>query len=280
MRRLLCFLLLFSLGSQITFAASSKAQAGNSKDINVNQPVIWASPERLVRDLRSTDGDIRRKALDLVGVPSSYSSAKFVEVQLRIGEMGRRHTDVAIVSLDLDLTNWYAAVAINVGSNWRRIGTFECWCKYESDDLLSQFVRLDSAQGDENELVVHSSGGGTGLYERTEDRFRLRGKMLRKVMSFEDLRQECLVPSKDVRCNIERRIFSSAAEEGLSVLIETKKTIDPAVVPDVIFREPELQIQYTAPISCKGFRWSEKEVRYVPAPLPKDNSCSQNRKEE
>ena len=278
--KMLCLAILLVLSLQLCSISISNAQNAKSRTPETSKPTIWRSPESLMRDLRSTDDNVRRKALDVVGVAPSFVSGP-VEVQLRITEMGKNQTNVAIIVLDLDFTNLFAVVALEVGDHWQQIGTFNCWCKYESGDLLNGFVNLESATDDENELVVHTSGGGTGIYEQKEDRYRLRSGKLIRVLNFVRLSQEC--PGGvggDNMCHLEHRVFMADAADGLSALVETKGTVDPAKTSYLAFIDRTFQLQYTGPTSCRGLRWSEKDLSYVAASLGKQDPCKRSRVED
>ena len=97
---------------------------------------------------------------------------------------------------------------------WKRLTTLECWCKYElysGRDALCTFVSLIPVSGSSTppehyELVLHASGGGTGIYVRNEAHFRVRDGELRRVIAFASRQRSC-PPSVPQKCTLEAREF-------------------------------------------------------------------------
>src|ERR1700678_4325065 len=97
----------------------------------------WASPESIVRDLRSDDEGARAKALRLFGYPEAQMQdvPKPGQIELRYAALGDDATLQAIVAITVIGVMEYAAVAVPKAKEWERIGTFFCWCKYENSPL-------------------------------------------------------------------------------------------------------------------------------------------------
>jgi hypothetical protein len=204
----------------------------------------WASPESIVRDLRSDEEGTRVNALQLFGYPEAelLDAPKPDEIELRYAALGNDAVRQAIVAITVNGVMEYAAVAVPRANGWERIGTFFCWCKYENDPL--QFVDVRPG-GFSNrvwsELVLRPSGGGTGVYGKDEAHFRIHNGALRKVLSFVSFRRSC-PPSP---CTVETRSLSGNA------LVQRLQT------------EP-----HPASTTCTTYLWDEKGFLYRPLGLP------------
>lgn len=221
----------------------------------------WPSPETLVRNLRSLDNAARRNALLMIGVPNEGANSWVPnEVELRYAALGTTEDKQAI------LTVWapsgdmlYGAVAARKGHVWMRIANFSCWCKYEGGDLLSDFVKIEPGPDGYSELIVHASGGGTGLYVRDEVHFRYYEGELRLVFSFQDRFDECLKSP----CSSIYRWFYPEYFDSLSgaVLVEARAQ-SPSAAPTAEEAIPDLQLRnFNAP-TCKTYKWNKKDFRY------------------
>jgi hypothetical protein len=278
MRLALAFLL-FSLPA---YSQASKGTSQEELELR-REHVPWPSPESVERDLRSNDDAVRLKALELLGVshPRYEASDHSMIVigppeglEIRYASLGTDNEQQAIVAADLGAM-FYGAVVTLKGNRWERIAAFSCWCKYERGDVLGSFLQIQlGSQGDE--LVVHTSGGGTGIYEQYEGRFRLYRGELRSVFHFVSRYQECpAAMEKPVPCNLQRRWFvdSGLTDVEVFVLIEARASVFADKVPDLIFEEQDLQIRYTGPITCKAYKWDESKFRYVSISMPASNPC-------
>jgi hypothetical protein len=187
--------------------------------------VAWPTPETVVRDLRSEERGIRTNALKLLGLPveQAIHFDGVDQIDLKYVALGEDSEQQAVLCVQRDSLT-YAAVVAPHGSGWERIALFECWCKYDTDNALGRFVQIHPTADGRNELVVHDSGGGTGLYEQTESHYRVRHADIRRVLSFESRRRSC--PGEGP-CEIRVRWFSD------KTLVEARGTIDPDKAPTV-----------------------------------------------
>ena len=219
-----------------------------------------ASPESLVRDLRSQEKAVRLKALQLVGADASaeiFADAGPDEIELRYASLGEGRTNQAIVMIEA-VSYAYAAVAVPLPNSWERIAVFECWCKYENT-LLDDFVRVEYTQHRFPDLVIRASGGGTGIYEQTEARFALQGKELKDVLSFTNRRREC--PVGTGICLYEHRWFRSGQ------LVEAKARFESGLNTDWDLADA----RDFKSIVCTAYKWDSGSFRYIRAGTPQ--SC-------
>jgi len=194
---------------------------------------VWDKPETVTIGLRSPNEAVRLQALSLLGVtdeesheplwsdktPGTRIGQRVVtpdQVKLIYASLGDDATQYAILAVLLrskQLT--LAAVAApDYRGGWKRLATLECWCKYElysGRDALSTFVSLIPVSGSSTppehyELVLHASGGGTGIYVRNEAHFRVRDGELRRVIAFVSRQRSC-PPSVPQNCTLEARDF-------------------------------------------------------------------------
>ena len=211
-----------------TDSVSNVSRRGRVSSIRRDQQV-WDKPETVTMGLRSPNEAVRLRALSLLGVtdeeshealwsdktPSTRIGQRVVapdQVKLMYASLGNDATQYAILAVLLrskQLT--LAAVAApDHRGGWKRLATLECWCKYELSsgrDALSTFVSLIPVSGSSTppehyELVVHASGGGTGIYVRNEAHFRVRDGELRRVIAFASRQRSC-PPSVPQKCTLE-----------------------------------------------------------------------------
>ena len=227
-----------------------KPDAGTGSLRSRYDRATWASPESVVRDLRSADVGTRAKALRLFGYPEAEMQdvPKPDQIELRYAAIGDDATLQAIAAITVGAMA-YAAVAVPEKDRWERIGTFFCWCKYE-EDPLHEFVDVRLA-GFSNrfwsELVLHPSGGGTGVYGKDEVHFRVHDGALRKVISFEGFLRTC-PPSP---CTVAARSFSG------NTLVESREQFEADRPP-------------ARNATCIPYEWDDKTFRYKRAgPLTK-----------
>jgi hypothetical protein len=251
-------------------------------------PARWTSPEKLLNDLRSDDDTTRLKALILFGLtteeaqfdlPSANGkpSEKGVEapdqVQLRFATLGEDGTQQAILSAELHYDTEYVAVATPVNGGWNRVGVLSCWCKYERGDIFATFVQLQPAAGiaQTMELVLHASGGGTGVYEQTESRFRMHYGRLVRVASFISREMDCPAGySKPQPCTLDRRWFDWTVQDGISggILVEGHGSF--LSERPVAWQVRDLEIRQLQRVTCTGFNWNDKQFRYEQVKLNPD----------
>jgi hypothetical protein len=257
-------------------------------------PAQWSSPEILLRDLRSSDESSRMSAFALLGItdeqahitvwaqtsPSHPLGSKLVvpsQIQLRYAALGDNDTQQAILAVEIgekQLT--FVAVATPKRDSWERVATFSCWCKYDlTPDALSEFVQLQPAPELNDsalkrlELVIHESGGGSGIYDQTEARFRMRQGKLVRVASFISRRLSC--PGTDA-CSLERRWFEARPVQNVAgaILLEARGQF--MARNDATFYIRNLEIRGLKRITCTSFQWNDKLFRYEQVPTT-PNPC-------
>ena len=178
-----------------------------------------------------------------------------------------RHLRHGLLDDSLQLT--FAAVAVQRGKQWERVAVLSCWCKYDMNldqDPLAEFVSLrgtsetDSKTPRHQELVVHSSGGGTGVYSQTESHFRVRQNELRTLISFVSSYRNGY-PT----VTLERRWFTFAqVPDGTlrGVLVEAKGSWPPDKSPEIQWTVRGLLDRHLQKITRLTYRWNEKLFRY------------------
>jgi hypothetical protein len=274
MARLLFLILLLSwpLAAQ-TSAGDQQADELQLGHVHAN----WPSPETLLKNLRSVDDQTRLKALTLLGVthtggpveanPKTGSPTKTIvkdadESELRYGSLGAGNDQQAIIGVNIG-SDLYGAVAIQTPKGWQRIANFYCWCRYENG--LAGFIRVEYAD-EGNELVVHASGGGTGLYVQDEYRFRVHEGELKTILSFTSRFRECpWSPSGSGVCDGEQRQFDPQewGQVAGGVLVESKFRFQADDIPKAEYSIRELELLHAKSPTCTKYVWDEKAFRYV-----------------
>jgi hypothetical protein len=277
--------------SSFAFAQAAKPTVESIGDTIVDhETATWSSPESVLNDLRSSNDDIRLKALGLVGLnrqqahtatwsggnsePTKVVGQQVVtprRVQLTYAALGEGDAEQAILALDDASQSVYAAVAVRRGNTWVRIAAISCWCKYDiqpDQDAVAEFISLrptlDTGPPDQRkhfELVVHSSGGGSGVYRQTETHFRLYQNKLRNVLSFASAYR-----NGTPTVTLERRWFTFAGvtDDPLrGVLVEATGSWTPGESPTIQWDVRALLDSHLRDITCTAYRWDAKTFRYV-----------------
>jgi len=277
------------------FCAGAFVQATNPTIESIDATVIdrehvdWASPEGVLNGLRSSNDETRLNALKLAGLsdqqahhaiwsqgnegPSKVIGQEVVtpsRTQLMYASIGDDAAQQAILVLDDSLQLTFAAVAVQKGKRWERVAVVNCWCKYDmslDQDALAEFVSLrgtsetDPAMPKHYELVVRSSGGGTGVYSQTETHFRVYHNELRNVISFVS-RYSNGYPT----VQLERRWFTFATiSDGTlrGVLVEARGSWPSDKSPKIQWTVRDLRDRHLQKINCTAYRWDQKSFRYV-----------------
>jgi hypothetical protein len=256
-------------------ALSGKAAQRDTGDLTLGHVhVDWPTPETLIKELRSTDDQVRLKALELLGVreskvpvpadPKTGSPATVIvkeveESELRYATLGPGDDQQAIVAANIG-SDLYGAVVVQTPKGWQRIANFYCWCRYEDGDLLAGFIQVEYADS-AYELVVHASGGGTGLYAQSEFRFRIHHGELKTVLSFTNQYRECrYAVSGKGSCDGERRWFREGVDGG--VLVESKFGFP---IAEEGYSISQLELLHAQPPRCTAYRWDAKAFQYAPS---------------
>ncbi len=293
MRTLLFLLALLLLPASWLRAQQSNLSftehAGSFIDVD-HQHVPWPSPEAMFADLRSPDDPIRLKALERLGLTggayrdiwSEGDQPKVIgkrlitpdQVRLTYAALGSDAEQQAILAVELDdLQTTIVAVMTPAAHGWQRIAQTTCWCKYDlplDGDGLSIFAQLRPAAPTPNhgpnprwpqlfELVVHESGGGSGIDVQDEAHFRMHDGELREVLGFTSRRVSC---PPAINCRLDRRWFTwSDFAGGLSgVLVEGHATF--SAQPGLLFEVRDLETRHLQHFTCTRIHWSEQRFRY------------------
>ncbi len=200
---------------------------------------------------------------------------------MRYAALGSDETQQAVVAVQVSQYA-YAAVATPKGNGWERIAQFSCWCKYDMDHFMDEFVRLIRAPEpnvERFELVLRASGGGSGLYRQDEVHFRLfRGEM-KAVLSFESRLVNYHLGIPKPYLEIQRRWFHPNFERG-GFLVEGHANLSwrRHVRNDglVTFSIRDLESRRLGRLTCRPFEWSDKTFRYQPT--GNSTSCQPSQK--
>ena len=265
---------------------------------DVNQEhAAWPSPESVLGDLRSTNIDARLKALKTAGLteqqaheaiwsvgkvaPSKITGGAVIapdRVELVYAALGEGSEQQAVLAFEVSSQRHsYAAIAVPRGKVWERIALIDCWCKYDvelSQDALAEFVSLrpvpqpEPSGAQHYELVVHSSGGGTGIYTQYEAHFRIYRGALRQVLLFTSaFHSNDPTSPKASTVQIERRWFTteilgSSAFGG--TLVEAKGKFPADQYPEIQWTVKPLLDMHLQEVSCRQYRWDATTFRYEP----------------
>lgn len=255
----------------------------------------WTSPESVLHDLQSPNDETRLRALKLSGRTDQQahepiwssgndSPAKVIgESVIKIGRtelmyaaLGEDASQQAIVAFEVpSLSSTYAAIAVQKGNRWERVAATSCWCKYDTylgQDALAEFVSLrpaagaDPTQAMHYELVVKSSGGGTGIYTQYEAHFRIYKNELRQslvfVSGFWTGGPTGPTPHWE---QLERRWFTTQPVGGSAlggVLVEAKGKFPANKSPVIQWTVRPLLDMHLQKITCRFYRWDEKTFSY------------------
>lgn len=135
----------------------------------------WASPESIVRDLRSDDDSTRSKALRLFGYPEARMQEEVPRpdgIELRYAAIGDDNTLQAIVALTVNVAMAYVAVAVPEAKGWKRIGAFFC-SKLETRSLSGKTL-VESREEFEPTAGPPPRNATCTAYEWDEKTFRDR----------------------------------------------------------------------------------------------------------
>lgn len=305
---LLCALVIIPVGASAQ--AASAVESDTYAEFN-RAHVLWTSPEFLLTDLRSANSETRLKALLLAGLTGQQahkaiwssgndSSAKVISqnvvtpnrTQLTYAALGDDKSEQAIIAFEVRSSQaTYVAVAVQKGKGWERIAAISCWCKYDMNsdqDMLAEFVSLRPAAEAPHatprhyELVIHSAGGGTGIYTQYETHFRINRDELRRSLEFVSrFRSNDPTGPTPASVMLERRGFSTAPiANGVwgGVLVEATGTFVADRLPEIEWNVRTLQDMHLQHITCVAYRWNERSFRYelssdaVPACQPPPKS--------
>lgn len=268
MRRAALILLVIAFGASNALAQSPDvASDDGSGQANFDQiHEAWPAPEKLVAELRSADDATRRNALRLLGVPEPTSTKHEIEqpdgIELRYATLEEGDDQQAIIAVSIDLAYVYAAVAVQSQKGWQRIATFSCWCKYEKGDLLAGFVHVEYGVKGFDELVVRGSSGGTGLYDRGEEHFRVHGGELREILSFAGYHRNCdPQPPQNGDCKVERRWFYSGDSRGVLVESLFVLPLNGQIEPESYVED--LGTHRAKSFWCTEYSWDQKKFQYT-----------------
>ena len=276
------------------FAQTTKSAVESIDNTVIDREhAIWLSPESVLNDLRSPNDETRLKALKLSGLSDQEAhhavwsqandgTSKIVgqavatpkRTQLMYAAIGEDANQQAVIAFDDGSQSVFAAIALQKGSTWERIAALSCWCKYDmqaDQDAVAEFVSLHPALEVEppdkqvhQELVVHSSGGGSGVYSQTETHFRVYHNQLRNVISFTSAYR-----NGTPTVTLERRWFTFLSLPNVAgpdtlrgVLVEAKGTWEPDNAPTIQWDVRALLDRHLGNGTCSAYRWDEKAFRY------------------
>jgi len=261
-----------SLALSFSFSSSAQASEPNPKaDLGsielsyIHLP--WPTPESLTKSLQADDDQTRIRALVRMGVPEeglAKIDEKPSEVQLLYASLGTNDAQQAIVAVRI-APMLFGAVATQERGVWHRIANFSCWCKYEAGDLIGNFVHVEAGPDGGSELVIHASGGGTGVYTQNEARFRYYHRELHLVFSFISRFRTCdpTAPGP-TQCHVKRRWFYPIDRDSIpgSVLVESHFNFPTTGFSGVPSERRDLELSHAKTFSCTVFTWDKEKFVY------------------
>jgi hypothetical protein len=257
----------------LSFYSSAQASEPNPKvDLGFlelsSAHVPWPTPESLTKSLQTDDAQTRIRALVQMGVPEeglARIGEKPSEVELRYASFGTNHEQLAIVAVRI-APMLFGAVAVQKRGVWHRVADFSCWCKYETGDLVGNFIQVESGPDGGSELVLHASGGGTGVYTQNEARFRYYHGELHLVFSFVSRFRTCdpTAPGPN-QCQVERRWFYPPDRDSIpgSVLVESRLSFSPNSVQEVQSDTRDQELSRAKTFSCRSYTWNKEKFLYT-----------------
>jgi hypothetical protein len=291
----LCLIIGFLFACGIVYAQGPKNVEDDSNLYVHREHVTWPFPEYLLNNLRSSNDQIRLDALKLAGLTDEQaheavwssghdSPAKIISqnvvtpdrTELMYAALSEGASEQAIIAFEVrSLQSTYAAVAVQKGKGWERIAAMTCWCKYDMNpdqDMLAEFVSLrpgaESPLGKPQhyELVVHSSGGGTGIYTQYEAHFRVfRNELGNSLQFVRRFRSNIPTGPTPASVLLERRWFTMAPiANGVwgGILVEAKGTFVADRFPEIEWDVLRLQDMHLQRITCVAYRWNAESFRY------------------
>ena len=292
--------LLQASGVVLFLCANCLAQAANPVEdtgyVAIDRThMAWPPPESVLNDLRSSNDETRLVALKLAGLTDQQahepiwssgndSPAKVIgksvikvsRTELMYAAFGEDASQQAIVAFEVpSLSSTYAAIAVQKGSRWERVAATNCWCKYDmyvGQDALAEFVSLRPAPGADPtqamhfELVVKSSGGGTGIYTQYEAHFRIYRNELRQSLVFVSgfWTGDPTGPTPHWE-QLERRWFTTQPVGGSAlggVLVEAKGKFPADKSPVIQWTVRPLLNMHLLQLTCRAYRWDKNSFRY------------------
>jgi hypothetical protein len=259
----------FALSFSFSVQASEPNPKADLGSIELNYAHLpWPTPESLIRSLQADDEQTRIRALVQMGVPKeglAKIDEKPSEVQLLYASLGTNDQQQAIVAVRM-APMLFGAVAEQEKGVWQRVASFSCWCKYETGDLIGNFVHVEAGPEGGSELVLHASRGGTGVYTQSEARFRYYCGELRLVISFTSRFRSCdpTAPGS-TQCHVERRWFYPSNRDSIpgSVLVESHFNFPANSVPGVQAESQDLELSHAKTFSCTVFNWDKEKFVYT-----------------
>jgi hypothetical protein len=254
----------------------------------VSGNAAWPNPESVVRDLHSSNEEVRSKALSAVGVSAAlrrklwhrddgtsvYAVNAAEQVELRYAALGSDDSQQAIVAVQIG-DSAFVTVATPVGNGWKRVGQFNCWCKYDTNRLLDEFMEVRRAPEPNVyrfELVLRASGGGSGMSSQDEAHFRYHDGEMKPVITFMSRRASFHLGMPKPYLEMQRRWFHTdlGTNLGTSVLVEGHADLSPGTYLEIEASTYEasvrdLESRRLGPLRCRTYKWNEETFRYEPA---------------
>jgi len=255
-------LALLSPASELASAQAKVSQTTSPPNL---PPVAVSPPDQLLRQILSPDSQVRVRALKVMGVSQLFFTPKTetgedytitTGARLLYGHYSKDQ-DLAVIALQMHDSTW-AAVLIRRSSAWERIGIFGCCCKYEANPLEG-FVELRPVLSyPQTDILVHDTGGGTGLYDRRFSVFHLQRGHLEKIYDTTDKRRDCY-PTDDYCTLTEVKLEFSRLSETPAIIKIELQSIEP--VPSTASLPLEVY-KNVKRLSCQGLLWDTARERF------------------
>ncbi len=270
-----------------THAQESRLSANVAdQDLNLQRShVAWPEPGKLAEELISKDDSVRLRAILLIGLADedahvSYQSSGTERqtirpdlVRLNYAALGEGPDLQAVLAFQAE-DQVFVAVATPTKAGWVRIAYASMWSKYDlaTGDALFENVRL-SSDPDSNmtifpakfELVLRSSGGGSGIYVQQEAHYRVFEGELRNVFSFESAQRSCPPSGRVSICTLKKSwLVDQVNNEGKRgvMLVDERGSFPTAKQPDIFYSIRDLNERYLRISSCAFYTWDNHTFDY------------------
>ncbi len=255
--------------------SAKQAPTASSNSANLRHVPV-PSPTSFLNQLLSSDAQVRIKALQLVGVSDLFLQQKTFngenwtivsQARLLYGHY-MEDRDLAVIVLQMQDYAW-ASVLLRNSSGWLRIGVFNCWCKYESNPLEGFIELRPVLQWPQTEILVHESGGGSGLYDRFFRIFRLQNSKLTKIYETSDKKDDCHPTQNKDYCTLtEARIETGNVLGSPTIVVARLESLEPIPsIPQAGLRfgdAPKLEVyKNVRRTGCEVLIWDTAKTSFI-----------------
>lgn len=215
--------------------ASAQRNPYETSSLANSRHIAVPPPDEFLNQLLSRDPQVRVRALKMMGVSEPFLTqttatgedyTTISAARLFYGHYSEDR-DLAVIALQMHDTDW-ASVLIHSSLGWEQIGVFNCWCRYEVNPLEG-FIELRSVlRWPQTDVLVHESGGGSGLYTRELSVFHIQRRQLEQIYETTDKREDCHPTQNKEYCTLtEARIEYNRLSDKPAIIKVELESIEP-----------------------------------------------------